>query len=238
MRRIDELHLELPFAGSRMLRDLLSGEGFEVGRRHVATLMRKMGIEALYRKPNTSKRHPRHPVFPYLLRGMSVDRANQVWAMDITYIPMARGFVFLTAVLDWHSRRVLAHRLSITMEADFCVEALQEAIARYGNPEIMNTDQGSQFTGAEFIGELRRHGIQISMDGRGQWRDNVFVERLWKSVKYEDVYLKAYEAVSDTRAGVSRYLDFYKTRRPHSAHGGRTPDVVYFAALPATGQAA
>jgi putative transposase len=238
MRRVDELHLELPFAGSRMLRDLLNAEGFAVGRRHVATLMRRMGIEALYRKPNTSKKHPRHPVFPYLLRGLDVDRANQVWAMDITYIPMARGFVFLTAVLDWHSRRVLAHRLSITMEADFCVEALQEAIARYGKPQIMNTDQGSQFTGAEFIGELHKHGIEISMDGRGQWRDNVFVERLWKSVKYEDVYLKAYETVSHARAGISRYFDFYNSRRPHRAHGGRTPDVVYFAALPATRQAA
>jgi putative transposase len=238
MRRIDGLHLELPFAGSRMLRDLLNGEGFEVGRRHVATLMRKMGIEALYRKPNTSKKHPRHPVFPYLLRGLTIERANQVWAMDITYVPMARGFVFLTAVLDWHSRRVLAHRVSITMEADFCIEALQEAIARYGAPEIMNTDQGSQFTGAEFIGELRRHGIEISMDGRGQWRDNVFVERLWKSVKYEDVYLKAYDTVSDARAGISSYIEFYNSRRPHRAHAGRTPDVVYFAALPATRQAA
>jgi len=238
MRRIDELHLELPFAGSRMLRDLLNAEGFAVGRRHVATLMRRMGIEALYRKPNTSKKHPAHPVFPYLLRGLDVDRANQVWAMDITYIPMARGFVFLVAVLDWHSRKVLAHRLSITMEADFCVEALAEAIAKYGAPEIMNTDQGSQFTGAEFIGELRRHGIAISMDGRGQWRDNVFVERLWKSVKYEDVYLKAYDTVSEARAGISRYIDFYNTRRPHRAHGGDTPDMIYFATLPAVRQAA
>jgi putative transposase len=166
MRRLDKLHLELPFAGSRMLRDLLIAEGFEVGRRHVATLMRRMGIEALYRKPNTSKKHPEHAVFPYLLRGMTIDRSNQVWAMDLTYIPMARGFVFLTAVLDWHSRRVLAHRLSITMQADFCVEALQEAVARYGKPDIMNTDQGSQFTGAEFIGELHQHSIAISMDGR------------------------------------------------------------------------
>jgi putative transposase len=238
MRRIDELHLELPFAGSRMLRDLLTAEGFDVGRRHVATLMRRMGIEALYRKPNTSRKHPKHPVFPYLLRGMAIERANQVWAMDITYIPMARGFVFLTAVLDWHSRRVLAHRLSITMEADFCVEALQEAIARYGKPQIMNTDQGSQFTGAEFIAELHKHGIEISMDGRGQWRDNVFVERLWKSVKYEDVYLKAYETLSHARAGIARYFDFYNSRRPHSAHGGHTPDVMYFAALPAIENAA
>ena len=238
MRRIDELHLELPFAGSRMLRDLLNAEGYEVGRRHVATLMRRMGIEALYRKPNTSRKHPKHPVFPYLLRGMTIERANQVWAMDITYIPMARGFVFLTAVLDWHSRRVLAHRLSITMEADFCVEALQEAIARYGKPQIMNTDQGSQFTGAEFIDVLRRNEIEISMDGRGQWRDNVFVERLWKSVKYEDVYLKAYETVGHARAGISRYFDFYNSRRPHRAHRGHTPDVVYFATLPTVEDAA
>jgi putative transposase len=221
-----------------MLRDLLNAEGFEVGRRHVATLMRRMGVEAIYRKPNTSKKHPKHPVFPYLLRGMTIERANQVWAMDITYIPMARGFVFLTAVLDWHSRRVLAHRLSITMEADFCVEALAEAIARYGKPEIMNTDQGSQFTGTEFIGELQKHGIAVSMDGRGQWRDNVFVERLWKSVKYEDVYLKAYESVSDARSGISRYIDFYNSRRPHRAHDGLTPDMVYFAALPAIEDAA
>ena len=232
MRRLDELHLELPFAGSRMLRDLLQGEGFKVGRRHVRTLMRTMGIEALYRRPNTSIKHPSHPVFPYLLRGLAIEHANQVWAMDITYIPMARGFVFLTAVLDWHSRRVLAHRVSITLEADFCVAALQEAIAKYGAPQIMNTDQGSQFTGAQFIGELNSHGIAISMDGRGQWRDNVFVERLWKSVKYEDVYLKAYESVSAVRAGISHYLDFYNTRRPHRAHAGQTPDVVYFASLP------
>ena len=232
MRRIDELHLELPFAGSRMLRDLLRGEGFEVGRRHVSTLMRKMGIEAIYKKPNTSKKHPRHAVYPYLLRGLAIERANQVWAMDITYIPMARGFVFLTAVLDWHSRRVLAHRVSITMEADFCIEALAEAIVKYGAPEIMNTDQGSQFTGAAFIGQLKQHGIAISMDGRGQWRDNVFVERLWKSVKYEEVYLYAYESVSAARAGIGRYIAFYNTRRPHRTHGGRTPDVVYFASQP------
>ncbi len=238
MRRIDELHLEHPFAGSRMLRDFLRQEGFDVGRRPVGTLMHRMGIEALYRKPNTSKKHPAHPVFPYLLRGMKIDRANQVWAMDITYIPMARGFVYLTAVLDWHSRRVLAHRVSITMDADFCIEALQEAIAKYGPPEIMNTDQGSQFTGSEFIGVLREHGIAISMDGRGQWRDNVFVERLWKSVKYEDVYLRGYETVSAVRTGLARYLAFYNSRRPHSAHGGDTPDMVYFKALAPCQQAA
>jgi len=231
MRRLDELHLEHPFAGSRMLRDLLRREGSAVGRRHVATLMRRMGIEAIYRKPNTSRRHPAHPVYPYLLRGLEIERANQVWAMDITYIPMARGFVYLTAVMDWHSRKVLAHRISITLEADSCVEALREAIARHGAPEIMNTDQGSQFTGADFTDVLKEHGIAISMDGRGQWRDNVFVERLWKSVKYEEVYLKAYETVSAARAGIATYLDFYNTRRPHRAHGGHTPDAIYFGTL-------
>lgn len=238
MRRIDALHLESPFAGARMLRDMLGHEGIEVGRRHVATLMRRMGLRALYRRPNTSKRHPAHPVFPYLLRGLAIERANHVWAMDITYIPMARGFVFLVAVLDWASRRVLAHRVSITMEADFCVEALQEAIARYGPPQIMNTDQGSQFTSSDFTGELNKHGIAISMDGRGCWRDNVFVERLWRSVKYEEVYLKAYDRVGEARAGIAAYIDFYNARRPHSAHGGRTPDMVYFATLSQLGAAA
>jgi len=174
-----------------------------------ATLMRRMGIEALYRKPNTSKKHPKHPVYPYLLRGLSIERANQVWAMDITYIPLAHGFVYLAAVLDWHSRKVLAHRVSITLEADFCVEALNEAITRFGPPEIMNTDQGSQFTGADFIDALKYHDIAISMDGRGQWRDNVFVERLWKSVKYEEIYLKAYESVSAAREHIGRYFAFY-----------------------------
>ncbi len=238
MRRIDELHLESPFAGARMLRDMLRHEGFEIGRRHVGTLMRRMGLQALYRKPNTSKRHPAHPVFPYLLRGLAIERANHVWAMDITYIPMARGFVFLAAVLDWASRRVLAHRVSITMEADFCIEALQEAIVRYGPPQIVNTDQGSQFTSSDFADELKKHDIDISMDGRGCWRDNVFVERLWRSVKYEEVYLKAYDSVSAARAGIAAYIDFYNARRPHSAHGGRTPDMVYFATLPQWGAAA
>lgn len=231
MRRIDELHLEHPFAGSRMLRDLLRREGTEVGRRHVGTLMRRMGIEALYRKPNTSRKHPAHPVYPYLLRGLQIGRANQVWAMDITYIPMAKGFVFLTAVMDWHSRRVLAHRVSITMDAEPCVAALEEAITRYGVPEIMNTDQGSQFTSTAFTDTLRDNGIAISMDGRGQWRDNVFVERLWRSIKYEEVYLRGYESVSAARAGIDRYLNFYNARRPHRAHGGKTPDMVYFNTL-------
>lgn len=203
MRRIDELHLQWPFAGSRMLRDLLRQQGIEVGRRHVATLMRRMGIHALYRKPRTTQKHPSHPVFPYLLRGLSIERANQVWALDITYIPMARGFVYLTAVLDWFSRRVLAHRVSITMEAEHAVEALNEAVARWGKPQIVNTDQGSQFTGSEFVAACQAHKLQQSMDGRGAWRDNVMVERLWRSVKYEEVYLHAYETVSKRPANPS-----------------------------------
>jgi len=189
MRRIDELHLERPFAGSRMLRDFLEREGFAVGRRHVATLMRRMGIEAIYRRRNSSKPAPGHKIYPYLLRGVKVERPNQVWATDITYIPMARGFVYLVAVVDWFTRRVLSHRVSITMEAGFCIEALEEAVCKHGKPEIFNSDQGSQFTSEAFTGVLLANGIAISMDGKGSWRDNVFVERLWKSVKYEEVYL-------------------------------------------------
>ena len=238
MRRIDELHLEHPFAGARMLRDLLNREGFAVGRKHVATLMAKMAIEALYRKPNTSRKHPAHKVYPYLLRGVSITRANEVWAMDITYIPMARGWVYLAAVVDWASRRVLAHRLSITMDTEFCIEALQEAFTRHGQPEIFNTDQGSQFTGAAFTHELKTRGIAISMDGKGSWRDNVFVERLWRSIKYEEVYLHAYDTVSQAKAGIARYIDFYNTRRPHSSLDKMTPDEFYFASLPATTKAA
>jgi len=232
MRRIDELHLELPFLGSRMLRDLLVQEGFAVGRKHVATLMRKMGLEAIYRRANTSRRHPRHPVFPYLLRGLVIDRPNQVWAADVTYIPMARGFVYLVAVIDWYSRRILSWRLSNSLTADFCVEALEEAIARYGRPEIFNTDQGSQFTAMDFVSVLKHHAIRISMDGRGAWRDNVFVERLWRSIKYEEVYLHAYDSVSAAKAGIARYATFYNTRRPHSSLDRRTPDHVYFKSLP------
>jgi putative transposase len=228
MGRIDKLHLNFPFAGSRMLRDFLRAEGFQIGRDRVITLMRRMGVEALYRRPNTSKPAPGHKIHPYLLRGMKVERPNQVWAMDITYIPMARGFVYLTVVLDWYSRRVLSWRLSITMEVDFCLEAVEEALARYGKPEIFNTDQGSQFTSAAFTGLLRDHGIAISMDGRGAWRDNVFVERLWRSVKYEEVYLRAYDSVTEARASLGRYLGFYNGKRPHSTHGGRTPDQAYF----------
>lgn len=231
MRRIDELHLERPFAGSRMMRDMLRMEGALCGRRHVATLMRRMGIEALYRKPNTSRRHPGHTVHPYLLRGLSVEHPNQVWAMDITYIPMARGFVFLAAVMDWFSRRVLAWRVSITMDTAFCVEAVEEALARYGPPEIFNTDQGSQFTSEAFTGLLKGSGIRISRDGKGSWKDNVFVERLWKSVKYEEVYLKAYETVFEARKSIGAYLEFYNGRRPHSALDRKTPDQFYWAAL-------
>ena len=238
MRRIDELHLAHPFAGSRMLRDFLRLGGLEVGRRHVATLMRRMGIQALYRKPNTSKKHPAHPVFPYALRGLSIERANQVWALDITYIPMARGWVYLVAVLDWHSRRVLAHRVSITMEADFCVDALREAAARWGAPQIVNTDQGSQFSSEEFVAEVKRLGATQSMDGKGCWRDNVFVERLWRSVKYEEVYLKAYDSVSAARQGLLAYFAFYNARRPHQSHDGSTPDMIYFDSLPAMASAA
>lgn len=232
MRRMDELHLEFPFAGSRMLRDLLNKEGVEIGRCRVATLMKRMGIEALYREPKTSKPAPGHKIHPYLLRGMTIDRPNQVWAMDLTYVPMARGFVYLAVVIDWFSRRVLAWRLSITMEAAFCVEALEEALARQGRPEIFNTDQGSQFTSEAFTGVLTRNGIAISMDGKGAWRDNVFVERLWRSVKYEEVYLKAYDTVAEARASIGRYLGFYNTRRPHSSLDRQTPDRAYFTRLP------
>jgi putative transposase len=232
MRRMDELHLEFPFAGSRMLRDILNKEEFEIGRCHVATLMRRMGIEALYRRPNTSKPAPGHRVYPYLLRGMTIDRANQVWAMDLTYVPMARGFVDLAAVVDWSSRRVLAWRLSITLEVAFCVEALEEALARYGRPEIFNTDQGSQFTSLAFTDVLTKAKVAISMDGKGSWRDNVFVERLWRTIKYEEVYLRAYDTVSQARASIGRYLAFYHGQRPHSALDRQTPDQAYFTRLP------
>ena len=237
MRRMDELHLEFPFAGSRMLRDLLNQDGIKIGRRRVTTLMKRMGIEAIYRKPNTSKPAPGHKIYPYLLRGMVVDTPDKVWAMDITYVPMARGFVYLAAVVDWFSRRVLSWRLSITMEAGFCIEALEEAIARHGRPEIFNTDQGAQFTGHDFTGVLNKAGIAISMDGRGSWRDNVFVERLWRSIKYEEIYLRAYDAVSEARASIGRYLTFYNSRRPHSSLDRQTPDQAYFNRRPQTAAA-
>jgi putative transposase len=232
MRQIDELHLNYPFAGSRMLRDLLSHQGLEIGRRHLRTLMRRMGIEAIYRRPNTSKPAPGHRIYPYLLRGLAITRPNQVWAMDITYIPMARGFVYLAAVVDWFSRRVLAWKLSITMEASFCIETLEEALSRNEKPEIFNTDQGSQFTIEAFTGRLKENGISISMDGKGRWRDNVFVERIWKSIKYEEVYLHAYASVSEARTSIARYLEFYNSIRPHSSLKALTPDQVYFHRLP------
>src|SRR5271169_5623183 len=232
MRRIDELHLNYPFAGSRMLRDLLNAEGIEIGRQRVATMMKRMGITAIYRRPNTSKPAPGHKIYPYLLRGLTIDRPNQAWAMDITYIPMARGFVYLAAVVDWFSRRVLAWRLSITMETGFCLEAVEEALARHGRPEIFNTDQGSQFTSAAFTGRLLDNSIAISMDGKRSWRDNVFVERLWRSVKYEEVYLRAYDSVGEARVSIGRYLAFYNHKRPHSSLDRRTPDEAYFTPSP------
>lgn len=238
MKRIDVLHLAHPFAGARMLRDFLNREGFEVGRRHVSTLMSRMGIQALYQTPNTSKKHPGHKVYPYLLRGLKIERANHVWATDITYIPMACGWVYLCAIVDWASRRVLAHRVSISMNSAFCVEALQEALAKHGQPEIFNTDQGSQFTSEDFTAPLKVLGVQISMDGKGAWRDNVFVERLWRSVKYEEVYLHAYDSVGQAKAGIARYFAFYNAVRPHSSLDTQTPDEYYFATLPAMKQAA
>ena len=238
MRRIDELHLEMPYAGARMLSRILKREGLPVGRRRVTTLMRRMGIHALYRKPNTSKPHPEHKVYPYLLRNLEICRPNHVWAADITYIPMKRGFVYLFAVMDWASRRVLSWRLSNTLTTDFCIEAVEEAIARYGKPEIFNTDQGSQFTSLEFTGLLKENGIRISMDGKGCWRDNVFVERLWWSVKYEEVYLHAYESVSDAKTGLQRYFTRYNQLRPHSSLDDKTPDEFYYENLPTLPQAA
>lgn len=232
MRRIDEWHLGPPFAGARMLSRMLRREGDRVGRRHVATLMKGMNIQALYRKPTTSTRHSTHKVYPYLLRHLEITRPNQVWAADITYLPMKRGFMYLFAVLDWASRRVLSWRLSNTLTTDFCLEAVQEAITRYGPPKIFNTDQGCQFTGLEFTGLLKEHRIQISMDGTGCWRDNVFVERLWKSVKYEEVYPQAYETVSAAQQGLERYMTFYNQQRPHTALDDKTPDECYFDNVP------
>lgn len=238
MRRIDELHLEFPFAGARMLARLLRREGIKVGRRHVGSLMKRMGVEALYCKPSTSRPDKQHKVWPYLLRGMTINRANHVWALDTSYIPMARGFVYLTAVVDWASRKVLAHRVAITLEAIHAVEALEEAFAKYGQPEIVNTDQGSQFTATAFTEAVLDRGVKLSMDGKGAWRDNVFVERVWRSVKYEEVYLKAYESVSHARRSIGDYINLYNQRRPHSSLEDRTPDEAYFATLPAIKSAA
>lgn len=237
-RRIDELHLAAPCAGTRMLRGLLRRAGHAIGRRHVATLRRRRGIEAVYRNPHTSQRHPAPRVYPYLLRQLEISRPNHVWAADITSIPMRRGFVYLFAVLDWASRRVLAWRRSNTLTTDFCMEAVREAITRYGKPDIFNTDQGCQFTSLEFTGLLKDQGIQISMDGKGCWRDNVCVERLWKSLKYEEVYLHADETVSAAHQGLERSVTFYNQTRPHRALDGHTPDGVYVDNLPARRTAA
>jgi putative transposase len=227
MRMMDALHLEHPNLGARGLRDHLRLRGIWIGRRHVARLMRIMGIQALYRKKVTSQRNPAHPIYPYLLRNLVIDRPNQVWAADITYIPMRRGFLYLFAIMDWSARRILAWRLSNTLTTDFCIEAVEEAIALYGTPEICNIDQGSQFTDADFIDVLERHNIRISMDGKGAWRDNVFIERFWKTLKYEEVYLHAYDSGSEARAGLARYIDYYNHQRPHSSLGGHTPDMAY-----------
>lgn len=231
MRRIDEIHMKYPYMGSRSIRDQLQDKGYEVGRQHVSTLMKKMGIAAMYRKPKTSKPHPAHKVYPYLLRGLAITKANHVWAADITYLPMARGFCYLVAIMDWASRKVLSWRLSNTLDASFCVEALKEALARYGTPEIFNTDQGSQFTSDDFVEILQDHGISISMDGKGRWMDNVFIERLWWSVKYQDVYLKAYGSIAEARKGLRKYFEFYNRRR-HQGLDRRTPNDVYCNTLP------
>jgi putative transposase len=232
MRKIDELHLNYPFAGSRMLRDLLRQQGLDVGRLHIGTLMKKMGIEAIYRRPNTSKPAPGHRIYPYLLRNLAVTQPNQVWAMDISYIPMARGFVYLAAVVDWFSRKILSWKLSIAMDVSFCLEAVEEALSMNEKPEIFNTDQGSQFTGEAFTGQLKKSNIAISMDGKGCWRDNVFVERIWRTIKYEEVYLRAYDSVHDARTSLGKYIEFYNQTRPHSSLKGKTPNQVHFNRLP------
>ena len=227
MRRIDELHLAWPFYGSRRMAAVLRREGWDVNRKRAKRLMRVMGIEALYQKPNTSKGHPEHKVYPYLLRGLTIDRPNQVWCADITYIPMAKGFVYLVVVMDWFSRRVLSWRLSITMETDFCVEALREATVLYGQPEIFNTDQGVQFTSAAFVDELAGRGVRISMDGKGRYLDNIFIERLWRSLKYEEVYIKAYGSVAEARRSLGEWLAFYNNVRPHQSLAYRTPHEIF-----------
>ena len=227
MRRMDELYLATPFYGSRRMAAVLRSDGWPANRKRVRRLMRVMGLEAIYQKPNTSRGHPEHKVYPYLLRGLIIDRPNQVWCADITYIPMAKGFVYLVAVMDWFSRRVLAWRLSISMEMEFCVEALLDAMARHGQPEIFNTDQGVQFTSAAFLDELETRGVRISMDGKGRFRDNIFIERRWRSLKYEEVFIKAYESVAEARRGIGGWLSFYNDERPHQALAYRTPSAVF-----------
>jgi len=228
MRRIDELHLAHPFLGARKLARMLQRESIEVGRRHVGTLMRLMGIEAIYRKKRTSIAAKGHKIYPYLLAGVAIERPNQVWATDITYVPMAQGFAYLVAILDLYSRKVLSFRVSNAMSTDFCVEALEEALTGYGTPEIFNTDQGAQFTAEDFTAALLAKGVRVSMDGKGRWVDNVFVERLWRSVKYEDIYLHAYQSVRELKTALACYFEFYDARRPHQSLMDRTPDEVYF----------
>jgi putative transposase len=228
MRLIDEIHLQYPFYGSRRIRDELEDRGHSVNRKRVQRLMRQMGLQALYPRRRTSQPGKGHKIYPYLLRDLPIERPNQVWAADICYLPMAKGFMYLVAIMDWHSRRVLSWRVSNTLDTDFCLEAVHEALRRFAAPEILNTDQGAQFTSEAFTGALKDHGIRISMDGKGRWVDNVFVERLWRSVKYEDVYLRAYETPAHLRSGLARYFDFYNARRRHSALDRRTPDAVYF----------
>ncbi len=238
MRCIDGLHLEHPFMGARMLRRMLVRQGFKVGRRHISTLMQRMGVEALCPQPGTSKAHPGHKIYPYLLRRLAISQSNQVWALDTTYIPMARGFVYLTAVVDVASRKVLAHKLAITLEACHAREIIEQAFMRYGTPDIVNTDQGSQFTAEEFTNAVLAKGCKLSMDGRGAWRDNVFVERFWRSVKYERVYLRAYDSVSAARSDIANYIDGFNTKRPHSSLEDATPDEFYYAHLPTMKEAA
>lgn len=228
MALIDRIHTDLPFLGSRRMADELRDHGHVVNRKRVRRLMRLMGIVAIYPKKRTTVTHPGHTIYPYLLRGLVIDHPGQVWAADISYIPMARGFLYLVAIMDWHSRKVLAWRLSNTMDDAFCVEALTEALEVFGAPEIFNTDQGSQFTGTPFTSVLKDAGVRISMDGRGRWMDNVFIERLWRSVKYEEVYLHAYEDGRQARAGIGAYFEYYNTRRRHQGLAGRTPNEVYF----------
>ena len=237
MRAMDEIHLRLPFYGSRRICDELAEDGHVVNRKCVQRLMRSMGMNTLYPKPNTSRAHHAHKVYPYLLRGLNIDRANQVWCADITYIPMRKGFVYLVAIMDWYSRKVLSWRMSNTLDAGFCAVALDEAMQKYGTPEIFNTDQGCQFTSEEFTQVLKDADVQISMDGKGRWVDNVFIERLWRSLKYEEVYLSAYENIPKAKEGIRHWMDFYNQRRKHQALEKRTPDTVYFTNLNAQAKA-
>jgi len=229
MRHMDELHLRHPFLGARRLTQMLLREGFKVGRRHVGSLMHLMGIEAIYRKKRTSIPAQGHKIYPYLLANVAIERPNQAWSSDLTYLPMAKGFAYLVAILDLYSRKVLSFRVSNSMSTDFCVEALEEALARYGAPDIFNTDQGSQFTTEDFTDVLKDNGVRVSMDGKGRWVDNVFIERLWRSVKYEDIYLHAYATVREVRTALTRYFSFYNVGRPHQSLEYRTPDEMYFA---------